>query len=370
VGDGLPVGIEHYLRDRHVVILTDNDDPGRQHAEKKAEFAEWAKAASIRVVHFPELPAKGDVSDLIENGGTAEQLWTRIDATTEWLPSPTISSRVKSPPCISQQSWSSEIVMANDLQSMIFPPVRYVLPDYIPEGVTIIAGKPKIGKSWLTLDLCLAATANRFTLGTLKPAQGDVLYLALEDNKRRLKRRMAKLWPSPDAQWPKRLALVTEWKRADQGGLDNIEAWCRSVTDPVMVVIDTLEKFRPAAAAKSSAYSNDYAALTDLQKIASKYRVAIVINHHVRKMEADDPFDTVSGTLGLTGAADTILILKRHAGTVTLHAPTCAATVGRSGSGQVLAPRVLPRPTMTPCASSTVALLSIARSLKARRLAH
>jgi hypothetical protein len=147
-----------------------------------------------------------------------------------------------------------------------------------------------------------------------------VLYLALEDNNRRLKRRMAKVWPSAEAQWPKRLALVTEWKRADQGGLEDIEEWCRSVTDPVMVVIDTLEKFRPIQNGKLAAYSADYAAVAGLQRIASKHRVAIVINHHVRKMEADDPFDTVSGTLGLTGAADTIIVLKRRAGTVTLHA--------------------------------------------------
>ncbi|MGC1359200.1 MAG: hypothetical protein WA851_26080 [Xanthobacteraceae bacterium] len=60
--------------------------------------------------------------------------------------------------------------------------------------------------------------------------------------------------------------------------------------------------------------------MTGLQNIAGRHRIAIVINHHVRKMEADDPFDTVSGTLGLTGAADTIIVLKRHAGGVTLHA--------------------------------------------------
>jgi hypothetical protein len=87
-----------------------------------------------------------------------------------------------------------------------------------------------------------------------------------------------------------------------------------------MVVIDTLEKFRPIQNGKSAAYSADYAAVAGLQRIASKHRIAIVVNHHVRKMEADDPFDTVSGTLGLTGAADTIIILKRHAGAVTLHA--------------------------------------------------
>jgi hypothetical protein len=321
VGDGLPEGIGHYLKDCRLIILADNDQAGREHAEKKAAVAHAAGAASIRILHFPELAPKGDVSDFIGNGGTGEQLIERIDAATAWSPpAETSQDQLASSERLSRQGWRAKVVMANDLQAMTFPPVRHILPGYISEGATIIAGKPKIGKSWLTLDLCLAATANRFTLGTLRPAQGDVLYLALEDNNRRLKRRMAKLWPSTDARWPGRLALVTDWKRADEGGLDDIEDWCRSVADPVMIVIDTLEKFRPLQNGKSAAYSADYAAVTGLQKIAGQHRIAVVVNHHVRKMEADDPFDTVSGTLGLTGAADTIIVLKRHAGAVTLHA--------------------------------------------------
>jgi hypothetical protein len=216
------------------------------------------------------------------------------------------------------KGWQDKIVTARALQTMTFKPVRYILPGYIAEGATIIAGKPKVGKSWLTLDLAIAATAERFTLGTLKPTQGDVLYLALEDNRRRLQRRIAKLWPN--ARPTDRLALVTDWRRADEGGLEDINDWCVSVADPVMVIVDTLEKFRPLQSSRANAYSADYAAVTGLQKIAGERRIAVVINHHVRKMDADDPFDTVSGTLGLTGAADSIIVLKRQAGAVTMYA--------------------------------------------------
>jgi putative DNA primase/helicase len=80
VGDGLPAGIEHYLTDRRVVILADNDDAGRKHTEKKAEYALWANAASIQIVHFLELPVKADVSDYIAHGGTRDALLSRIDA--------------------------------------------------------------------------------------------------------------------------------------------------------------------------------------------------------------------------------------------------------------------------------------------------
>jgi hypothetical protein len=177
-----------------------------------------------------------------------------------------------------------------------------------------------VGKSWWMLDLALAVAGNRFTLGTMKPAHGDVLYLALEDNPRRLKRRMAKLLPASDAKWPERLTLFTEWRRVDRGGLADIEEWCASVPAPTLIVVDTLEKIRPLINGKTQAYSADYQAIEGLQKIAGKFGIAIAVNHHLRKMDADDPFDTISGTLGLTGAADTLLILKRQSGGFTLFA--------------------------------------------------
>jgi RecA-family ATPase len=110
------------------------------------------------------------------------------------------------------------------------------------------------------------------------------------------------------------------WRRADQGGLEDIEEWCKSVVKPVLVVVDTLERIRKPANGKSPLYSADYEAITGLQKIAIAYGIALVVLHHDRKSDADDAFDTVSGTLGLTGAADTILIIKRQSNGVVLYA--------------------------------------------------
>jgi hypothetical protein len=87
-----------------------------------------------------------------------------------------------------------------------------------------------------------------------------------------------------------------------------------------LIVIDTLERFRPTAKTSAAAYSTDYLAISGLHSLAHARGIAIVVIHHVRKMDAEDPFDMVSGTNGLTGAADTILVLKRQAGSVTLHA--------------------------------------------------
>ena len=84
VGDGTPIGCEEYVRDRNVVIMADNDDPGREHAEKKAALA-FNVAKSIRVVHFPDLPEKGDVSDWLPLH-SVEKLKERIEATPRWTP--------------------------------------------------------------------------------------------------------------------------------------------------------------------------------------------------------------------------------------------------------------------------------------------
>jgi hypothetical protein len=219
-------------------------------------------------------------------------------------------------------SWRDSAFSAADLRMMTFEPVRYVLPRFIPEGLALLVGRPKVGKSWWVLDLCLACTSDRPTLGNLKPVHGDALYLALEDGKRRLQNRLGKLLPTFSGEWPKRLKLVPMggWKRADQGGLDDIADWCRSVPNPVLVVVDTLERIRKPATGKSPLYSADYEAITGLQKIANEFGIAIIVLHHDRKSEADDAFDTVSGTLGLTGAADTILIIKRRPNGVVLYA--------------------------------------------------
>lgn len=216
------------------------------------------------------------------------------------------------------KSWRDNLFSASDLQSMEFEPVRYMLPGLIPEGIALLVGKPKIGKSWLALDLCLAAAdGQRYTLGTLKPRHGDCLYLALEDNKRRLKKRINKLLPN-DWSWPGRLTLVNEWKRSNEGGIADLRSWCKSVEKPTLIQIDTLQKFRPIQKGSDS-YASDYAAVTELLSLTKEFPgLCVILLHHDRKMDAEDPFDTISGTLGLTGAVDTILLLKRNSGAIKL----------------------------------------------------
>ena len=215
-------------------------------------------------------------------------------------------------------SWRAHAANAEELRRTRFPPVHYVVPGFIPEGVTLLASRPKLGKSWLVLDLCVACAGGRFTLGNIRPVVGDVLYLALEDNARRLQRRLDRLMRGADA-WPARLTLATRWRRANEGGLADIEEWCGAVAAPRLIVIDTLEKIRPPGGS-GPLYSADYLAISGLHRIASEKGLAIVVVHHDRKADGEDPFDTVSGTLGLVGAADTVLLLKRRPTGTVLYA--------------------------------------------------
>jgi AAA domain len=297
------------LRGADVVIIGDNDPSGRSHAAHVASSLKDV-ARRVRVLDlckaWPACPAKGDISDWIEASGTAEALLALIEALPEWVPA-------------EADGWRQKVFDAATLQTMRFPPLKFVLPDFVPEGAALLVSRPKLGKSWLVLDLAIATAAGRFTLGELEPSPGDVLYLALEDGKRRLQRRITKLLPTFSLVWPPQLKIATEWRRADQGGLSDIESWILSVGVPRLIIIDTLAQFRKVSNGKTQAYADDYAAISELQRLASKYNVGIVIVHHDRKAEADDVFDTVSGTLGLSAAADTILIMKRKAGAVTLY---------------------------------------------------
>src|SRR5262249_54590899 len=212
------------------------------------------------------------------------------------------------------KTWRDGLITAKALQTKTFAPVRIIVPGLIPEGVTIVAGKPKIGKSFLALDICMAVAGDRFTLGEIKPVQGDALYLALEDNERRLKKRVDKILQA--AKCPE-LEIHTEWRRVDRGGLDDIREWCEAHPKRRLIWIDTFVKIRPLAGKNEQAYTFDYRSIEGLQKLAGEYQIGIVLNHHLRKASSeDDAFDDVSGTLGITGAADTIVIMKRMAGMV------------------------------------------------------
>jgi hypothetical protein len=223
-------------------------------------------------------------------------------------------------PGASEDWWRAELINARDLCDQTFPEIKYVVPGLLPEGVTLLASRPKIGESWLLLQIGTAIASGAVTLvPSDRPVRGDVLYLALEDNKRRLQQRLRKYFGPDKRNWPARFTPAIKWRRLDLGGLEALRAWCMSVESPTLIAIDTLKKVRAPKRNNQTDYDADYEACQGLQELAGEFRVAIIVAHHDRKMDAEDVFDTISGTLGLTGGVDTVAVIKRRGLAVTLH---------------------------------------------------
>src|SRR5215471_989351 len=188
------------------------------------------------------------------------------------------------------------IKTATTLQTMTFPLLKYIVPGLIVEGCVLLAGKPKAGKSWFSYDVALAVASGRFCLGDKKCEEGDVLYLALEDNDRRLQSRATKLLPTFAGIWPERFNFQTHWPRANEGGIEAIDQWCEAHPGARLVVIDVLAAFRAPSTNKTNAYDQDYAAVSQLQKLAARRAITIIIVHHTRKGVSEDPVEEISGT--------------------------------------------------------------------------
>jgi hypothetical protein len=207
-----------------------------------------------------------------------------------------------------------ESIDAAALLTTRFPVPRYAVPGLLPEGASLLAGKPKQGKSFLALSLALAVATDGLALGKIEVDGGDVLYLALEDGPRRIQRRLNDMLDEQAPPGPGRLTLATRWPLLDEGGIDSIEAWLVAHPRGRLVVIDTLARVKPEEQRGKGAYSQDYAAIAPLADLAQAHSVSIVIVTHLRKQESDDPMELISGTLALAGAVDGTLVMRRERG--------------------------------------------------------
>jgi hypothetical protein len=194
-----------------------------------------------------------------------------------------------------------------------FPPLAWAVPEIVPEGLVLQIGAPKIGKSWMALAHGLAVAAGGVTLGTVKVGPSrPVLYLALEDGDRRLQDRCRRLLLEGEPI-PERLdyltrippekpaeAVITAWLKLFPGGRP-------------LVILDTLGKVMPPALPGESAYQRDYRIGSILHDLCDTHPgLTLLVNHHDRKAASADFVDSVSGTNGLAGAADAIIVVQRE----------------------------------------------------------
>jgi hypothetical protein len=189
---------------------------------------------------------------------------------------------------------------------------HWIIPDFLPEGLLLLGGKPKQGKSWFALALALTVAAGGTILDTYQATQGEVLFLGLEDTERRLQARSKQLL-SAMSTVPSSIEFATQWPRLDEGGLAQLEAYIQVHPQLRCVVIDTWAKVAPRMKGRSQ-YEEDYASLSLLKKLADTYHLSILAIHHLRKTQARDVLDEVMGSTAMIGAVDAILVLKRDRG--------------------------------------------------------
>lgn len=213
-----------------------------------------------------------------------------------------------------------ERVSTTAIMEAAYEPIRWIVPGYLPEGFGVLAGRQKLGKTWLAMDWSIAVASGGTAMGGIDVEQGDVLYVDLENGPRRIQRRLAMLYPSPKSRPDlSRLAWATEAPNLDKGMIDALEDWRRSVANPRLVVVDVLQRVKPIGNAARNSYENDYSAWAPLQKWAMQHGIGVLGLHHTRKGGADDPLEALSGSNGLSACADTTLVLDRDSSGITLY---------------------------------------------------
>lgn len=205
------------------------------------------------------------------------------------------------------------VFTAAELDKMDLPPVQWAVPGLLPAGLSFLVAAPKMGKSWLALDLCLSVASGGEWLGR-KVNQGPTLYLDLEDSANRAQARMRTLLDGFTAApetctfrllapilGPELFKILDEWVAANPGAK--------------VVCIDTFQKIKPSAAKNETSYSADYRICAPLQSWAQQHNICVLLVHHTNKNKGStDIFESVNGSQGLTGTADAVLLLTKSEG--------------------------------------------------------
>jgi hypothetical protein len=268
------------LSGKHAIVIADKDKTGRKHAEDVA--AQLHNVADSVVI--AESAVGKDISDHIAAGKkladlVVSSLLDKLGVTSEWL------------------------------NTQTFPDLEYVVPSLICEGLGLLVGPPKKGKSFLVGNLAVAVAAGAKALGSIAVKQRPVLVLALEDGHRRLKQRYTNI--NGGQPIPSGITFINKATPAE----------CIAVIAEYLdlhrdrkpfIILDTLGKVKPPRRSGDEAYQADYALGSQFKSLAdSAPGSTILIIHHTRKADATDFIDLVSGTQGLAGSVDYVLALDR-----------------------------------------------------------
>jgi len=196
----------------------------------------------------------------------------------------------------------------NELQQRNLPPIIFYIDGFIPQGLTILCSSPKMGKSWMALDMGLSISRGLQFMG-FNTLQSKVLYLALEDSENRLQVRLNKLLNNQIA--PVDFLYAIQCDDISNSLIEQLEDIKKKEPNVKVIIIDTLQKVRGMYKGSNN-YANDYKEMSEIKKFADKYGMAIIVIHHMKKGYESDSFNKVSGTNGITGTADTMITLEKE----------------------------------------------------------
>ena len=190
-----------------------------------------------------------------------------------------------------------------EIMTTIYKPTQFAVEGLIAQGLFILAGSPKVGKSWFSLELCLSIAKGEKLLDR-QTQQGSALYFCLEDSYQRIQSRLYELTDEPSDK----LFFALKADTIGNGLEEQIIKFKSEHDDLRLVVIDTLQMVRNET---ESSYGSDYAEIVPLKNLAEQLGITVVLVHHLRKAADSDPFNMISGSTGLSGATDGQLVLKK-----------------------------------------------------------
>ena len=196
------------------------------------------------------------------------------------------------------------VIDGETLMDMRIKPISFCIDSLLPQGVSLLCGAPKIGKSWLVLDWCVRIAKGE-EVWNFKTAKGTTLYLCLEDNLSRIQQRLNEITD----EVPNNVFFATSSCSMSDGLAEQIEMFIVEQNDTVLVVIDTFQMIRSKN--KDTTYANDYQEIEELKRLADKLKISLLLVHHLRKQGDNDPLNKISGTTGISGAVDTTFILDK-----------------------------------------------------------
>jgi hypothetical protein len=295
------------------IFILDADD------NQKNIFKRINKSGSSRI-KFIRLPKEyKDFSEFYNNGKcTQEDTIDLINSTSEqnliYNDRPTVSDILPA----TNVDRPIKIITGTQLLKHDFPPCNWIIEDFLPEGLTILAGAPKVGKSFLVLNLSVAVVTGGIALSKFTANQQSVIYIPYEDTERRLQDRLRNMTSMNSiASNLQDLLILYDFPTMKESGIDDLNEFLDEHKEVKIVIIDPLERF--IVRKTDNSYAQDYQTISHLNRIAFDRHISIFLVHHDTKYKYEDPFDSISGTRGISGPVDTQMVLRRENGLPILH---------------------------------------------------